>query len=119
MFVRKDHSEMDYERYGYDPGEWPDGAETYLPVPMEEVSAIMQKAFENFKKKIESRPGYPMVMNEDDKKFIEEWMNRAESETIAELNASGAFPFEIAVVNGGWFPKNPWKEIDGCIVVRK
>ena len=119
MFVKRESHEMDYERYGMDAGEWPATVETYPTVPLEQCSAAMQQAFDNFNKKLESRPGYPFVTEEHDAKFIDEWENRAEAEAIAELNASGALPFEIAVVNDGWFPKNSWKEIDGCIVVRK
>jgi hypothetical protein len=119
MFVLKENHEMDYERYGMDLGEWPETVETYPPVPMKQCNDVMKQTFEKFNQKIESRPDYPFVTKEHDEKFIDEWFERAEKETIAELNESGALPFEIAVVNGGWFPKNPWKEIDGCIVVRK
>ena len=116
MFIERD---LDYERYGMDTSEWPESVETYPPVPEEEFAAIMQKAFEAYTQKIKSRPNWPFITKEYDEKAIEEWADRANKETIAELNASGVLPFEMAEVNDGWFPKNPWKLIDGCVVVRK
>lgn len=94
--------------------EWDDSVLTCVPVPRDKFDAVMDKAFKKFCEKIESRPGYPLYTEDTDA-----WVERVEQEVLAELNASGELPFEMEAKGGiGWFPKNPWKEIDGCVVVK-
>lgn len=104
----------DYSVVRPDSEEWDDSVLTCVPVPRDKFDAVMDKAFRKFCEKIESRPGYPMYTEDTD-----DWVERVEQEVLAELNASGELPFEMEAKDGiGWFPKKPWKEIDGCVVVK-
>lgn len=99
-----------------DQKEWPESVDTYPPVPLEKIREIEDTAWEHFRAKLD--PGYMIIQREGESQ--EDALNRREEEVdkyLEELDKelSAQLPFEV---NRG-FPKNPWKEIDGCIVVRK
>lgn len=110
----------EYEHHGPDQEPWPEDALTYPPVPMEEYDSIFKEAHKRFEEKLQ--PGMCIVPQngetvEDARQRRMDEIGRFEDELVAEVNAQ--LPFEVESTWMGYFPKNPYKEIDGCIVVRK
>lgn len=94
----------DYKEVGPDKEDWPDSVLTTTPFPIEKFKKVFASAWENFRDKVEIA-NCPSEVRE-----------RAEAELLAEVNAQ--LPFEIEFNWKGYFPKKPYKEIDGCIVVK-
>ena len=110
----------DYKDVGPDPEEWPESVVTYPPIPMEKFNEIMEAAVANFEKKL--GPGMYLIVpegitEEEARKQREEDVDRWYAELVDEINKQ--LPFEMEQTWKGIYPKNPYKEINGCIVVRK
>ena len=99
-----------------DQEEWPESVDTYPPVPLEKIREIENTAWDRFRAKLE--PGYMIIQSEGES--MEDALKRREDEVdkyLEEFDAEMSAQLSFEMKRG--FPKNPWKEIDGCIVVRK